>query len=185
MAGRDKRRDRQLLHRILAGQREPCEELVCTHYGSIYGFLYHMTRDAHLAEDLTQETFAAAWQNIAGFRGRATFGTWLHKIAYGKFVDGKRASERRQAIIKELGTNCDNSKDHNPFSQLVADERSRRVLEAVQSLAGADRVVITLHYLQGLSLRQTAAVLDEPVGTIKWRTNKALERLRGLFKEEM
>ena len=60
--------------------------------GSVYRFLVHLTRDEPRAEDLTQETFAAAWRGIGSFAGRSGLGTWLHRIAYGKFIDARNAN---------------------------------------------------------------------------------------------
>ena len=55
---------------------------------------------------------------------------------------------------------------------------------ALEELDAAERAVLVLHYLQGLSYREMAAVLDEPTGTVKWRTAEALNRLRALLGEE-
>src|SRR5437762_411301 len=59
--------DQRLLSGLRAGRPEASAELVRGHHQTIYRFLVHLTRDVHQAEDLTQETFAAAWENIAGF----------------------------------------------------------------------------------------------------------------------
>src|SRR3954466_501902 len=83
-----------LARRVRGGDRAACNELVHAHHAALYRFLLHLARDAHAAEDLTQETFAAAWRNIGGFRGRASLSTWLHRIAYTKFVDWNRRSRR-------------------------------------------------------------------------------------------
>lgn len=81
---------------IRAGDRDACEELVRQYYEGVYRFLFHQTPDPHLAADLTQETFAAAWQGIETFNGNASFSTWLHQIAYRKLVDGVRKSQRHR-----------------------------------------------------------------------------------------
>ena len=182
MGAQQRRDDRRLLRRILAGQRDACEELVRAHYGSIFAFLYDMTADAHLAEDLTQETFAAAWRAIAGFRGSATFGTWLHRIAYGKFIDVMRDGKRRKAAMEALKADCPEADSRpDPLDRMAADERSRTVVQAVHALPERERAVVVLHYLEGLSLRETASVLGEPSGTVKSRTNQALQHLRALL----
>ena len=90
--------DRRLLKSLRAGRSEAFAELVRGHYQAVYRFLVHMVRDVHRAEDLTQETFATAWERIATFQGRSTLATWLHRIAYTKFVDGQR-SDRRIATL--------------------------------------------------------------------------------------
>ena len=53
--------DQRLLRHLRAGRPEACAELVHAHYKIVYRFLVHLTRDIHQAEDLTQDTFAAAW----------------------------------------------------------------------------------------------------------------------------
>ena len=171
--------ERRLLRAIRSGSREACEELVRRHYGRIYGFLLHLSGEVSAAEDLTQETFAAAWGAMAKFGGRARVGTWLHRIAYGKFVDMKRRMKRGRAAMEEVVKRGGGAGDVRwPMDEVIANERRRRVYEAVGELEGADREVIVLHYFQGLSFRQMGAVLDEAVGTVKWRTSRALGRLK-------
>ena len=86
--------DRRLLNSLRAGRSEAFAELVRSHYQAVYRFLLHMVRDVHRAEDLTQETFATAWERMATFQGRSTLATWLHRIAYTKFIDGQRSDRR-------------------------------------------------------------------------------------------
>jgi RNA polymerase sigma-70 factor (ECF subfamily) len=63
----------------------------------------------------------------------------------------------------------------------MADENSRCLYEAMGRLESSEYVLILLHYLQGLSFRQMAEVLDEPVGTVKWRTHKTLKKLKKIL----
>ena len=94
--------ERDLLDGIRAGRRDACARLIHEHYAAIYRFLLHLVRDAAEAEDLTQETFVSAWRKIAAFEGRSALGTWLHRIAYGKFVDARRAGRRSAALAERL-----------------------------------------------------------------------------------
>jgi RNA polymerase sigma-70 factor (ECF subfamily) len=156
-----------------------CEQAVRQHYRPIYRFLAYLSADASLAEDLTQETFIAAWANIGRYRGRASFGTWLHKIAYNKFVDSGRRLERHAALMAGLKQdNPDVQETLNPLHRLMCDERSRLLYESMRKLEPSEYITIVLHYIQGLSFRDMANVLDEPTGTIKWRTSRALKRLK-------
>ena len=173
------RQERRLLRAIRVGSQEACAEVVQRNYASIYRFLFHLSGQASTAEDLTQETFAAAWASIDSFRGRASLGTWLHQIAYGKFVDAKRRAKSHQVATERLRNSKDSTTGvRNPLDEVIANERSRRICAAVQELDGAKQEVIVLHYFQGLSFRQMAMVLAEPVGTVKWRTSQALGRLK-------
>ena len=175
--------DQRLLSNLRAGRREACAAVVRAHYQRVYRFLVHLTRDVHQAEDLTQETFAAAWDKMATFQGRASLATWLHRIAYTKFIDARRA-ERRAAGMRERLTSPKASPS-DPLDAVVADDEARRLYRGLHGLDTADRTLLVLHYLQGLSYREMASVLDEPTGTVKWRTCEALNRLRALLGDEV
>jgi RNA polymerase sigma-70 factor, ECF subfamily len=175
--------DRRLLKSLRAGRSEAFAELVRSHYQTVYRFLVHMARDVHRAEDLTQETFVTAWERMATFQGRSTLATWLHRIAYTKFIDGQR-SDRRIATFSERFTSSTVS-PVDPLETAMALEEARRLYRALDELDSADRTLLVLHYLQGLSYREMALVLDEPSGTVKWRTSEALKCLRISLAEEV
>lgn len=175
--------ERYLLSQLRAGRPEACAELIRAHHQSVYRFLVHLTRDVHRAEDLTQETFAAAWEKIAAFQGRATLATWLHRIAYTKFVDAQRAERRNAGMLGRL--NRPEIAPSDPLDSAIANDEARHLYRCCTGSTVPDRAVLVLHYLQGLSYGEMAAVLDEPVGTVKWRTSEALNRLRALFCDKV
>ena len=175
--------ERRLLNRLHSGQAEAYAELVRTHYQMVYRFLLHMIRDVHQAEDLTQETFTTAWERVATFQGRSTLATWLHRIAYTKFIDATR-SDRRGAILRQrLMSSAPPPVD--PLEAAMAGDEARCLYEALDELDPGNRTLLVLHYLQGLSYREMALVLDEPSGTVKWRISEALKCLRILLAEEV
>ncbi len=173
------RRDqRQNLKDLRKGRRQAYEEVVLRHYRAVFRFMAYLTRDTGLAEELTQETFASAWANIDSFKARSSFETWLHRIAYNKFIDSKRSLQRDAALMSGLKEENDKAPEtSNPLHRLTADENSRLLYEAMRRLRSQDYIVILLHYIQGLSFRQVAKVLDQPVGTVKWHTSRALKTL--------
>jgi RNA polymerase sigma-70 factor, ECF subfamily len=175
--------DRNLLEGIRAGRREDCARLVHEHYQAIYRFMLHLTRCETGAEDLTQETFAAAWEKIGAFEGRSTLRTWLHRIAYGKFVDGRRAGRRSAALVERLKVR-DAPTPLGPLETAANDDEARRLYAALEQVDATERVLLVLHYLQGLSYREMADVTGEPAGTVKWRTSLALSRMRTLLTAE-
>jgi RNA polymerase sigma-70 factor (ECF subfamily) len=157
--------------------------LIRAHYQAVYRFLLHLTRDIPRAEDLTQETFVAAWEGIGKFQARSSLATWLHRIAYTKFIDSQR-SERRAATLCERALTLA-STPVDPLETAMAADEARRLYRALDELDSADRTRLVLHYLQGLSYREMASVLDEPSGTVKWRTQEALKCMRRLLADEV
>jgi RNA polymerase sigma-70 factor, ECF subfamily len=163
--------------------RQAYVALVDAHYARVYRFLLHLGQDATEAEDLTQETFAAAWEKLDTFGGRAEPGTWLHRIAYTKFIDARRGRARAAALVARLARETP-PESQSPLDSMLAGDEARHLYAGVARLEEADRALIVLHYMQDLSYREMADVLGEPAGTVKWRTSEALRRLRRLLTPE-
>src|SRR6266567_6992000 len=151
-------RDSWLVKQILDGDKEAGEKLVTEHYPRIYRLLRHLTASIDNAEDLTQQTFVKAWQALAAFRGEASLATWLHHIAYHEYSHWLRAR-----------------REHSPLDDAaaVADEGAADALEAIllrgvlAQLSREHRETFLLFHVQGLTVREVAAVLEIPAGTVK------------------
>ncbi len=171
--------ERRILKALREGRREAYEDIIDAHYASIYRLLLFLTRDASLAEDMTQEVFASAWAAIEGFRGDASVKTWLRRIAYNLFLDAQRRRTRDASLAgktseDEAGVAAD------PLSRIMTEEHLGRMYRALDRLEDQDRAILLLHYLDGLSYREMARILHQPAGTLKWMTHHALEQLRAL-----
>jgi RNA polymerase sigma-70 factor, ECF subfamily len=175
--------EQALLSELRSGRPGACAELISLHYQKVYRMLVHLTGDVHQAEDLTQETFVSAWEKIGAFQGRATLATWLYRIAYTKFIDGRRSQQRTTGMLKRLASPVARLPD--PLETVMADDQAGQLYRALNELDASERTVLVLHYLQGLSYRDMAAVLEEPIGTLKWRTSEALDRLRTVLSDEV
>jgi RNA polymerase sigma-70 factor (ECF subfamily) len=175
--------DLALAKRILAGDRAASAEFIGRFHAPIYRLLIHLARDAHSAEDLAQETFLAAWKNISSFNAASSLNTWLHSIAYRKFIDANRRNERSVAIAA-ASTDEVHAKTLSPYESALANDEARQLYRALDRLRPRERDVVVLHYLQGLSYEELATVLREPSGTVKWRSRQALESLRTSLQNE-
>lgn len=171
--------ERQNLKYIRRDRYQACETVICQHYRSIYSFMVYLAGNTSLAEDLTQETFTAAWAGIDNFRSGASLKTWLHRIAYNKFIDSKRQMKRNAALKTKLSKDvAEVAQTPNPLNCLIADENSALFYEALHKLEPPEYLLIVLHYFQDLSFRQMAKVLEQPAGTVKWRISRTLKKLR-------
>ena len=179
------RSENALVKRILAGDRQACVELIGQYHAPIYRLLLHLCRDAHTAEDLTQESFLAAWAKIGGFKANSSLSTWLHRIAYRKFIDAHRRNTRAVTTQGDAAIGQVHSKSPNPYESADAGEQAQHLYLALDRLKPAERDVVVLHYLQGLSYQEMADVLGQPSGTVKWRTGEALGNLRRVLESKI
>jgi RNA polymerase sigma-70 factor (ECF subfamily) len=158
---------------------EECKEIICQNYREIYRFALYLTEEQAAAEDLTQETFIAAWTKADTYKAKSTVKTWLHRIAYHKFIDSKREQNRQNSFLARYEENrADNSDCPDPFQKVMVNDESRVLYKAMRRLKEPDYICVLLHYIQGLSFRQVAAILDKPAGSVKWQINQALKNLR-------
>jgi RNA polymerase sigma-70 factor (ECF subfamily) len=176
--------DDDLIVRIRSGDRSACEELVRRTYETVYRFLVHLTADTELAADLTQDTFRTAWQKLGDFDGRASVASWLHRIAYNRFIDVCRKRRRDRSAQEFLQVEFGRDEGATWACATSRSDVSEYLSAAVKQLSEDQRAVVVLHYFEGLSLQSTATVLEQPVGTVKWRLNAALTRLRAVVDAE-
>jgi len=171
------RAERRIFSDLREGRREAYEAVIDAHYGSVYRFLLYLTGESSLAEDLTQEVFASAWAAIDRYQGRASIRTWLHRIAYNAHVDAHRRRGRREALAATVDRPSSEAVV-DPVAQASVAEDIASMRQALAELDTDDRAVLVLHYVEGLSYREMAQVLEQPTGTVKWLTSRALRRLR-------
>lgn len=175
-------RDTILVWRLRNGDREACRDLIRSHHQGVYGYLRRLGADAFLAEDLTQETYAKAWQRIETLRKSASLRSWLMTIARNEYLQSVRAG--RQGTAGTEGRSEMEDPGPGPEGEAVLTERDRRVRRAVAQLEGPLQEALALHYFQELSLREVGAVLGIPPGTVKSRIHRAIGCLRNLLEEK-
>jgi RNA polymerase sigma-70 factor (ECF subfamily) len=164
--------DADLIARVLAREdHNAFGELVRRNQSPVRAFLTRMTRgDAHLADDLAQETFLKAWQKLQTFRGTAKFSTWLFGIAFNEF----RGAARKR---KELSLDDADNLPEEPAA--VRDHPLRLDLtEALKLLNSNERAAVLLCCQNGLSHEEAARVLDCPLGTVKTNVLRGKEKLK-------
>jgi len=125
--------------------------------------------DAQEAEDATQEALMKAWRALGRFRAGEPFRPWLLRIVANEARNRRRSAGRRLRLALRAAAE----------PQDAAAEPGG-VLEALNELPDDARTVLVCRYVLGLSEQETAATLDVAPGTVKSRTARALERLRGL-----
>ena len=134
------------------------------------------------SDDVVQEAFVKAFGHLARFRVGEPFGPWLLRIVANETKNLSRSRRRRAALALRLCTaeSADAAAD-GPVDGVLAAERRAGLVAAVNALPDRERQVLVCRYFLDLSEAETAQVLAWPLGSVKSRTSRALNRLRGLF----
>jgi RNA polymerase sigma-70 factor (ECF subfamily) len=163
--------DRELAARVAAsGDASAFSELVERHQSAIRCFLRRLVGgDDAAADDLAQETFLAAFTKMHTFRGQAALGTWLHSIAYRKFLSLRR-KHRNTLVMAQVP---DAGQDMR-----AATDREILARQLLAQLGDEDRACMTLAYGAGLTHAEIARVVDQPLGSVKARIHRAKLKLQ-------
>lgn len=169
----------QLCERAKAGDMAAASELVASHYPRIFSFFRRLCGNDEDAADLTQKTFAKVWAALPSYEGRSSFSTWLHGIGRNVYVDWRRKGNRLDVQTDEWWEDCA-AEGPSPFEDAAERDLAGRLYTLVAQLEEDGREVVQLHYYQGLSLKETAEVLNIATSTVKYRLREALNVLRSL-----
>lgn len=174
--------DEELIARMTRGDAEAVRLLYARHGRLVFGLAMSVTQDASTAEEVCQDVFLRVWERSSTYRadkGKAV--TWIARIARNRAIDLLRSRRIREADSapepQEPGAVVAGS-ESDPAEHLWSRLRDQAVREAVASLPPEQRRVLTLAFFKGLTHRQIAEQLGEPLGTVKTRIRDAMRKLK-------
>ena len=181
--------DAPLVLRAKGGDLAAFEALVSRHERRIYGLTRRLTGSEEDAQDVTQQAFLSAMQNLASFRETASFSTWLTRIAvHAAFkVIRKRQGLHVTSLDAAIDPGADGEIPHpdyiadwreSPDSLAQRTETSRLLDAAIAQLAPDQRAVFLLRDVENLSIRDTAETLGLSQANVKVRLLRARLHLR-------
>jgi RNA polymerase sigma-70 factor, ECF subfamily len=170
-----------LLVAAAGGDEAAWRELVGRYGRRIYALAKSRCGDADVAEELTQSVFAtvAAKLSAGGYTERGRFESWLFRVAMNRLRDHVRRAKRRAGSLDDDAAPPNAIRQSRDDADPAALDRLR---EAMDSLSDADREVVTLRHHGGLSFKQMADMLNEPIGTLLARHHRALRKLKELLE---
>ena len=161
---------------------ERCREWYREHGTAVYGYFRFHVPSIDVAEDLTAETFLKLVRSAGRYDpAQGSARTWILAIARNVLRDWSRRGRLRQYVA--LGNLHDLEWDApSPEERLLREEEIGRLLDAVATLAPADRELIGLRYGSGLDGAEVAEILGVSEGTVRTRLWRALGRLRTVLQ---
>ncbi|MFT8243062.1 sigma-70 family RNA polymerase sigma factor [Roseomonas sp. BN140053] len=175
--------DEVLVAWSVAGDRLAFDQLAARHLPRLYGLALRITGTAAEAEEVAQDAMLRAWENAARFDpARASFGTWVFRIASNLAIDRVRSRGSRPAApLEEAAALAD--PEPGPEEQLSARQQRGRMAAALAELPARQRAALALFYDQGLSGSEAASALSVSVRGLEGLLRRARRclaaRLRG------
>jgi len=147
----------------------------------IYRFIFIKVNSQEIAEDLASETFLRGWERLKELDGKIdNLPAFLYQIARNLVVDHYREKNHTNLVSADSSQIAD---PRNDLGEKVAfDSDLRIILATMTGLSDDYREVINLHYLDDLSIKETAQILNRPEGTVRVMIHRALKELREQLK---
>ncbi|HYT74879.1 MAG TPA: sigma-70 family RNA polymerase sigma factor [Vicinamibacterales bacterium] len=179
--------DAELVETCLAGRREAFDTLVERHQRHVYQLCYRFVGNHEDASDLAQDVFIRAFRGLKNFKGHASLGTWLYRIAVNVSLNKLSAKAPRAESLDPLILSSDErtaSQEESAADALLRAERARRVRAAIARLPTKQRTTLVLRAYHELPHEEIAGILGSSVGAVKANFFHALNNLKRLLREE-
>ena len=167
-----------------AGNPDAFRVLVERHSHSVFRLAFRMTGNQHDAEDLVQETFLRAYKQLSKFDGRASFGTWLYRVAANCSLDLIRLRKRRQeqqVPVDEEGQEIAAvaaAEDPTPDRLAFSGELNRLLGPALERLSPMERTAFVMRHYEGMCIEDNGRALGVHAGAAKHSVFRAVQKLR-------
>ena len=184
--------DAEVMLRVAAGDDTAFDYLVEKYRRPMISFMYRMTHNQAVAEELAQEVFLRVYRSRQGYTATAKFTTWLYRIATNLAVnharDTKHERPENQVNIdepdEETGRTIDVADSGlNAEQVILRRERLAAIRQQVEALPERQRMAVLMHKYQGMDYKQIAAVLKLSESATKSLLFRAYETLRETLKQ--
>lgn len=176
--------DAAIVEQVRAGNVDAFRDLVGRHGRTVYNTAYRMTGNDHDAQDIVQETFMKAYQQLDRFESRAGFGTWLHRIGINCALDVLRLRKSHQKSADspdtDLSATLESVPSNDPAPDLLAHnaEIRKRVTVAMDCLTPNERAAFVLRHFQDVPIREIGTALGLKESATKVTIFRAVQKLR-------
>ncbi|UCD38974.1 MAG: sigma-70 family RNA polymerase sigma factor [Fidelibacterota bacterium] len=168
--------DHEILDKFHSGEQdEAFRDLIEVHGKTVYNIALFTLNDEVFAEDATQDAFIKIYRHLGKFKGDAKLSTWMYRIVKNVCFDYLK--KRRHSPLDELSEHYLMSSDSSPEEELLAGWQHQELRDAVERLPVKQRLAITLYYFQDKSYEEVAAIMGQPLNTIKSHLHRAKSAL--------
>ena len=183
-AAREQRSDEEIVSSILQGETGLYEIIMRRYNQRLYRIARSIMKEDAEAEDVMQDAYVRAYQNLNQFAGRSRFAAWLTRIAVNEALARRKYSQRHleiEGMSTEKQETILTSRSASPEHQASTRELGAMLETAISSLPDAYRLVLVMRDVEGMSTEETAVALELTEENVKVR----LHRARGMLRREL
>jgi RNA polymerase sigma-70 factor (ECF subfamily) len=179
--------DEELVGRLAQGDLSALETLYGRYARPVFSLALRILGDSADAEEVTQDVFERVWRHAPTFDAqRGRFGTWLMSMTHHVAIDKVRKRQRRPQTVQGEAAERVTLVLPDPVADVsestLRNIEAQQVRRALHSLPPSQQQAIELAYFGGLSHLEIAAALGDPLGTVKARIRRGMERLRSALE---
>jgi len=183
-------RDEEVVSYIVKGKTELFSVIIDRYQSKVFSTAFHYTHDHEEARDLTQEILIKLYNNLQKYKGKASFSTWLYRIAVNRCIDWVRKKK-----LQTVSAICDGSEEEldiydtiadsggGPEEDLIKQENAVYLRKLVEGLPEIYKTVIILYYFEDLSPQEISEIIGVPKRTIETRLFRAKNLLKLRMEE--
>ncbi len=179
-----------LLEQARDGQEQAFTQLVEAHSEKIIALAWRMVGHRDVAEDIAQEAFLRLFKSLSSFRGESSVGTWLYRTVSRLAIDHLRREQLRRKLFFFRNNDSDQldpvdlavSPSASPQELLLAQETQGRMQQLLNRLPPRQKAVFVLRHMEGVPLKEIAALLGLQEGTVKSHLHRAVTLFRTEFR---
>lgn len=181
--------DADLLNRVQQQDQKALSQLYDRYSPVLYPLALRVVASQEEAEDVLQEVFLQIWSKASSYTlDRGSVYSWLVAMCRNKAIDRLRSKnykrKTKEVEIEETHSISNEESDSNPHQVLVLKGYTETIREALKSLSKLEVKILELSYYQGYSQSEIARVLKMPLGTVKTKMRKGIQKLRQVVRRE-
>ena len=179
--------DSVLIEKVKKGNKGAFNFLVNKYYPRVYASLFSFTKSKEDSEDLAQQTFIKAWQQIESFRGDSAFFTWIYRIAINLAKNFVVSSGYKK---QKVNTSIEDSaievtSYENIESVLSYDQSMQEIKDFIKTMPESLKTAFTLRESEGKSYEEISIITNTPIGTVRSRIFRARESIIEFMQKEL
>ncbi len=172
-----------LIDKCRKGDKQAQFEIYRLYYKSMYNVSLRIVNETQEAEDIMQDSFLSAFENIGSYRGKVSFGAWLRRIVINRSIDALKKRKNLLTGIEEVEDMPDLSDSGNSDYEETRLE-VERIQKCISLLPDGYRIILSLYLLEGYDHEEIALILGISASTSRSQYTRARHKLAVLLKKD-